>query len=138
VFIIKYTVTTTATPAQIWHVWQDVENWNTWDHDLELSKINGPFQVGTTGELKFKDSPPLKTLLTCVEEPKIFVQEAKLPLARVIMTHTTNNVDRKTHVTIQTEVRGLFAFFYFILLGRSIKKKVPMEVQEMLKKAKNF
>ena len=25
--IIKHTIETKATPAQIWNVWQDVENW---------------------------------------------------------------------------------------------------------------
>lgn len=135
--ITKHTVETTATPAQIWRVWQDVETWNTWDNELESSKINGPFQVGTTGYLKFKDTPPLKTLLTRVEQFKTFVQEAKLLLATVIMTHIIDNVAGKTHVTIRTEVRGLFAPFYFILLGRSIKKKLPLEVKEMLKKAQS-
>ena len=134
--IIKHTVETTATPTQIWRVWQDVENWNSWDHDLESSGINGPFQVGTMGYLKFKDSPLLKTLLTRVEPLKIFVQEAKLSLATVIMTHIISTIGDKTHVTIQTEIRGPLALFYFLLLGRSIRKKVPIEVLEMLKKAK--
>lgn len=134
--IIKHTVETTATPTQIWRVWQDVENWNSWDYDLESSGIKGPFQVGTTGYLKFKDNPLLKTLLTCVEPLKMFVQEAKLPLATVVMTHIISNIEGKTYVTIQTEIRGLFAFFYIILLGFSIRKKVPIEVQAMLKKAK--
>ena len=29
--IIKHTVETTASPEEIWDVWQDVSNWNTWD-----------------------------------------------------------------------------------------------------------
>ena len=135
-FIIKHTVETSATPSQIWQVWQDIKNWKSWDHDLESSKINGPFQVGTTGYLKFKDSSQLETLLTRVELLNIFVQEAKLPLASVVMTHIIDDVAGKTRVTIQIEVKGLLAFFYYLLLSRSIRKKVPIEVQEMLKKAK--
>jgi len=136
--IIKHTVETTATPAQIWQVWQDVENWKTWDHDLESSGLDGPFQAGSSGYLKFKSGDPLlKTLLTQVEPLKIFVQEAKLPLAKVVMTHVISQVACKTQVTIQIEICGPLAFFFFLLLGGSIKKKIPIEVEEMLKKAKN-
>jgi uncharacterized membrane protein len=137
--IIKHTVETTATAAQIWSVWQDVENWKTWDHDLESSQLNGPFKVGTTGSLKFKgDDPILKTLLTHVEPYKIFVQEAQLPLAKVIMTHAINQLDGKTHVTFQTEIRGILAIVWVWLLGSSIKKKIPVEMEQMLKKAETM
>ena len=65
--IVKHTVETTATPAQIWKVWQDVENWKNWDQEIELSQIDGPFQAGTTGCTKFIGTPLFKTLLTQVE-----------------------------------------------------------------------
>ena len=133
--IIKHTVETTAAPSQIWHVWQDVENWKSWDHDLESGTLNGPFQRGTTGTLKFKNESELKTVLTHVEPLKMFVQEAKLFLATAVMTHCINTVNGKTHVTVQTDIRGPLAFFYFWLIGQSIRKKVPLEVKEMLEKA---
>jgi hypothetical protein len=138
VLIIKHTVETTAIPAQIWRVWQDVESWNSWDHGLELSRLDGPFQAGTSGCLKPIGGPLLKTLLTYVEPFKIFVQEASLFLAKAVMTHSITQVDGKTQVTFQTEIRGPLAFFFAYLLGRSIKKKVPIEMEEMLKKAKTL
>lgn len=134
--IIKHTVETTATPTQIWEVLQDVESWNSWDHGTEFSRLDGPFQTGTTGCLKPIGGPLLQTLLTQVEPLKMFVQEAKLFLARVVMTHSIAQVAGKTQVTFQTEIRGPLAFFFGCLIGGSIKKKVPIEMEEMLKKAK--
>lgn len=137
-FIIKHTVETTATPSQIWSVWQDVENWKSWDHDLESSQLNGPFTAGTPGILKFKDGTELKTVLMQVDFSKSFVQEAKLFLAKAVMTHYINEVNGKTQVTVQTEIRGPLSFFYALFIGKSIKKKVPLEMEEMLKKAKSI
>ena len=134
--IIKHTLETTATPTQIWQVWQDVENWNSWDHELELSRLDGPFQTGTSGCLKPIGGPLLKTLLTHVEPFKMFVQEAKLFLAKAVMTHSITQVAGRTQVTFQTEILGPLAFFFACLIGRSIKKKIPIEMEEMLKKAK--
>ncbi|CCB86472.1 putative uncharacterized protein [Parachlamydia acanthamoebae UV-7] len=136
--IIKHTLETTATPTQIWQVWQDVENWNSWDHGTEFSRLDGPFQTGTSGCLKPIEGPLLKTLLTHVEPFKMFVQEAKLFLARAVMTHSMTQIAGKTQITFQTEIRGPLAFLFACLLGHSIKKKIPIEMEEMLKKAKTL
>ena len=132
--IIKHTVTTTATPAHIWQVLQDVENWNGWDHGTASSGLEGPFQAGTPGWLKPVNGPLLKTILTQVEPHKLFVQEAELVLARAVMTHIISNVAGITQVTFQTEIRGPLALFWVFLLGSSIKKKIPLEMVAMLKK----
>lgn len=135
--IIKHTEETTIPHSKIWQILQDVANWHTWDHEIEFSRLNGPFQTGTRGCLKPKDGPILETLLTHVEPLKMFVQEAKLFFAKAVMTHSlTPQIAGKTQVTFQTEIRGPLAFLYFFMLSRSIKKKIPLEMAEMLKKAK--
>ena len=70
--IVKHTVQTTASPAAIWKLWADVSNWNSWDHGLEYSKIDGPFQKGTRGTLKPKGGPIVQTVLTEVTPLKSF------------------------------------------------------------------
>lgn len=134
--IIKHSVVTTATVSQIWQVWQDVETWNSWDEGIEYAYLDGPFEAGTSGGLKPKEGPLLKTKLVKIEPYRLFVQEARLLCAQVIMTHvitTTNN--GITEVTFQTDIQGPLAFFYTFLLGRSIRKKIPIEMKAMLEKA---
>jgi hypothetical protein len=133
--IIKHTVKTTASVAGVWKIWQDVANWNTWDHGLEFSKINGPFQTGSTGTLKPKGGPLLQTKLTCVKPMKFFVDEAKLLLARIIVTHSLTESDGVTHVTHQIEMKGPFAFFFAYVIGRNMKKNLPIEMEALVKKA---
>jgi hypothetical protein len=133
--IIKHTVETKATPMQIWRVWQDVENWKNWDQEIELSQIDGPFQTGTTGSTKFVGTPLFKTLLTQVEPLKSVVQEAYLSFAKVISYQSMSQVAGKTQVTFQVEIRGPLSFFFACMLGRFIKNKIPMEMEEMIKRA---
>src|SRR5690349_6441237 len=132
--IVKHTVETKATPIQIWKIWEDVENWKTWDKDIELSQLNGPFQAGTTGCTKFVGTPLFKTLLTQVEPHKLVVQEAHLSFAKVISFQSMRQIDDKTEVTFQVEIRGPLALFYACMLRRFIKKKIPAEMEEMLKR----
>lgn len=136
--IVKHTVETKATPTQIWRLWQDVENWKSWDLEIELSQIDGSFQTGTTGSTKFVGTPLFKTLLTRVEPLKLVVQEAYLSFAKVISYQSMNEVAGKTQVTFQVEIRGPLSFFFACMLGRFIKKKIPIEMEEMLKRAKSI
>jgi uncharacterized protein YndB with AHSA1/START domain len=131
--ITKHTVETTATPEQIWELWQDAENWKNWDQEIEFSRIDGPFQTGTTGCTKFVGTPVIKTLLTQVEPQKLVVQESYLSFAKVISSQSMCQVAGKTQVTFQVEVRGLLAPFYACILGRFIKKKIPLEMEQMLR-----
>jgi hypothetical protein len=133
--ITKYTIETVAPASAVWHVWQDVATWNTWDHELEFSTLSGAFETGSVGTLKFKDSPLLHTKLIKVEPMHMFVQEIQVFLARFVMSHFVAEDGNKTIVTIQTEICGPLAFFWAFLVGKSIRKKVPIEVAAMIKKA---
>lgn len=133
--IIEHTVETNALPERISAIWQDVENWNTWDHGLELSKIDGAFQTGTTGKLKPRGGPLLSTRLTRVEPMKFFVDEARLPLTRIIVSHSMRRLEGKTHVTHRIEMTGMLSWLFAFLIGRNMKKNLPHEMQAMVKKA---
>lgn len=136
--IIKHTVETTASPEAIWEIWQDVTHWNTWDHGIEFSTIDGPFKTGATGTLKPKGGPLVHTKLTAVEPKKLFIDEAKLTLARIIVSHFLTESNGKTHVTHQIEMRGPLAFFFAFVIGRNMKKNIQQEMKAMIKKAENL
>ena len=133
--IIEHTIETKATPTQIWKVWEDVNNWKTWDLDIEFSRIDGPFQSGTTGSTKFIKTHPFKTKLTKVEPHQLVVQEAYVLLAKVVSYQSMRSLNGNTQVTFRVEIRGPFAFLYACIIGRFIKKKIPKEMEEMVKRA---
>lgn len=133
--IIKHTVETKATAAAIWRIWEDVANWNTWDHGIEFSTINGPFKAGTTGTLKPKGGPLVHTTLTHVEPMKSFVDESKLFLGKIIVSHFLKEAGGKTEVTHQIEMTGPLSFLYAYMIGRTMKRNLPQEMRAMVKRA---
>lgn len=136
--IIKHTVETKASPEAIWNIWKDVKNWNTWDHGIEYSTLNGRFEEGTTGTLKPKGGPKVSTKLTCVEPYKKFVDESKLFLAKIIVSHHLTESLGKTLVTHQIEMTGPLAFLFAYVIGRTMKKNLPKEMETMVKKAESL
>lgn len=133
--IIKHTIETTARPSDIWQIWQDVANWHTWDHGIEYATSDGPFVAGTRGTLKPKGAPLVHTQLTCVEPMKKFVDESRLPFARIIVSHFLTEEFGRTYVTHQIEMKGILSFLFAYLIGREMKKNLPVEMQAMVKKA---
>lgn len=136
--IVEHTVETTATPAQIWKVWEDVEHWNSWDHGLEFSTLDGPFQTGTLGKLKPKGGPVLCTQLTHVTPMESFIDEAQLPGTKITMLHAIKTSGEKTYVTQRVEMRGILCWFFAFFIGRDIKKNLSKEMESMLRKAKSL
>ncbi len=136
--IIEHTIETTASADAIWQIWQDVENWNSWDHGIEYSTINGPFETGTTGTLKPKGGPLVHTKLTLVEPKKSFVDESKLFLARIIFSHDLVKTEDKVKVTHKIEMKGPLAFFFAYVIGRTMKKNLPAEMASLIKKAETL
>ena len=136
--IIKHTVETKASPAAVWHIWQDVKNWKTWDHGIEFSQLDGPFVVGSTGTLKPKGGPKVRTKLTEVEPLKKFVDESKLYLAKIIVSHFLTESKGKTQVTHQIEMTGPLAFVFSYIIGRTMKKNLPIEMQAMIRQAEQI
>lgn len=136
--VIKHQVKTKVSPNTIWQLWEDVENWNTWDDGIEFSKIDGPFKTGTTGTLKPKGGPVIRTKLSHVEPGNMFTDESKLPMARIIFTHTLSQAENATIVTHQIEIKGLLSYLFFFLIGRKMKQNLPSEMEKMIKKAEEL
>lgn len=136
--IAKHTIETRASAEAVWRVWEDVENWNTWDHGIEFSTSEGPFEEGTTGTLKPKGGPLVRTRLVYVEPMKAFVAESKLPLTLITVSHFIEERDGKRRVTHQIEMKGLLARLFAFLIGRNMKKNLPQEMAALAKKAERI
>lgn len=42
--IIKHTIETTTSASKVWALWEEVKNWNAWDHGIQFSQIEGSFK----------------------------------------------------------------------------------------------
>lgn len=136
--IIKHTIETQASPGAVWKIWTDVENWNSWDHGIEFSTIEGPFAVGAKGTLKPKGGPLVHMVLTHVEQQKAFVDESRLFLAQIIVSHDIRERNGITLVTHQIEMKGPLAFLFAFLIGRKMKKNLPQEMRRMIAMAEGY
>lgn len=129
----------TKVPARIiWKLWADVDHWNTWDHALEYTKINGNFVVGSSIKLKVKNGPLVDIVINKLEENKLFIDTTKLFLCTIIDTHTITQKQDSILVCHKIEMTGLLAFFFAFVIGRSMKKDLPSVMKAMIQKAERI
>ena len=137
--IAEEVVETHATPETVWAIWRDVAHWKSWDPDVAWSRLEGEFKLGASGALKPTKGPQSKFVVTELVENRRFVNEAKLPLARLSFHHELRIVDGKTHICHRVEVTGLMAWFFGIVIGRGIREGLPAAVRNLVRQAEaNF
>ena len=69
-----------ATPAQVFHLYEKVSDWSSWDPAVQSSTIDGAFKAGAQGRLKPAKGPAAKIEFTEVTKNKSFTTISKLPL----------------------------------------------------------
>ena len=97
--IHKLSLQTSASPKAIWTLWEDVQDWPSWDKELEWVKINGPFTEGQQGQLKPKGAPVSAFKITRCVPYKQFTDIANLPFSQLVFDHYLMSENGKTLVT---------------------------------------
>ena len=132
----KYAIEIKATPQSIFEIYADVENWSTWDKEVEYSSIQGTFQTGATGELKPKDAPKSKIFFTEVVKDTSFTTMGKLPLCKMYLSHTIDQIDNgSVSVTHIVSFEGLLSVLFGNIIGRGIAKSLPDALKGLKDKA---
>jgi uncharacterized protein YndB with AHSA1/START domain len=128
----EYTAESAASPAAVWRRWTDVEHWDAWAPEgVEWARLDGPFEPGTTGEIKAPGSPKGTFTLVGVEPERSFVTEAKLPGARMRFEYLVEPTDTGAHLTHRATIGGPLAFLWARIAGRRMEEGMPDSVRRL-------
>jgi hypothetical protein len=131
--LIEVTRETTATKKQIWKQWADVPNRKNWDISMEYATIDGPFQTGSTGEVKLSGHPLSKYEIIYCKELEAYTDRFSLPLfAKMDFIHTIKPSDKGNEVTFKVELKGPFIFVYAGMIEKTLKAELPLAVDKLI------
>ena len=106
-FTWTHTVTTTASPEQVWPLYADVNRWLEWDSGLEAVTLDGPFAVGSSGTLQVEGQPPLTWTLTDVVENAVFTDVTEIPgVATLTFVHRIEPAAVGATITHEVLIEG--------------------------------
>ena len=128
-------ITKDVTKEQMWMLFADVNNWNTWDEGIEFAKLNGSFEKGNHFTLKPKGGPKVKVELLETVPNKSFLDVTKFPLAKMYDNHTFEETPNGLKITNTISVKGVLSFLWIRLVAQNIVNALPLDVKKQIETA---
>jgi len=129
-------IETDARIERIWSIWADVENWGTWNSDIEKIEINGPFAVGSEIVMTPAGQDPVHLRIADLVEGRRFVDEAEFGGVTVRTTHRLDRLDGdRIRVTYRTEITGPAADELGPQVGPAITADFPQTLAALVARA---
>ncbi|MFF7240870.1 polyketide cyclase [Streptomyces collinus] len=103
----EHSIETSAAPEAIWRLWADVENWGTWNAEIEKIETDGPFVAGTQITMTPPGDDPVLLRIAEAVEDELFVDEARFDGLLLRTVHRIDRIDRnRIRVTYRMEITG--------------------------------
>jgi hypothetical protein len=132
----EHTERTAGTRADVWALWSDVSTWPTWDAGVERVTIEGPFAAGSAGRLKPSGAPSVPFTVRSAEPERSFVDESRLPFARMLFEHELADADGGgTLITHRATISGPLTPLWRLVIGRGLERELPDTVRTLAAQA---
>lgn len=131
---IEHKTTVQATPNVIFCIYEDVENWHTWDPDTKRAYLDGPLQLGSTGKLIPTKGNTVPMKVTEVTRNRSFTVESRIPLFRMVFEHELNPTTSETEVVHRVTLSGPL----LLILGRMLSKQIDTGLPVTLRNLKQL
>ncbi len=131
----EHTAYTHASPEDVWALWSDVTTWPTWDSGIQRANIEGRFAACASGTLKPTGGPQVTLTIIDAKPNHGFVDETKLPLARMRFEHEVASDAERTRITHRVQITGPAAPLFARVIGRGIARDLPETIAALARLA---
>lgn len=128
-------VTKDVTKEQMWQLFADVNNWQTWDQGIEYARMNGKFEKGNYFTLRPKGGPDVKIELYEIIQNKRFTDLTRFPLAKMYGDHELEETADGLKITTTMTVTGPLGFLWRKLVAQKIVDNLAADMQVQVKAA---
>lgn len=128
-------ITKEVTKEQMWKLFSDVNNWQTWDESIEFAHLDGKFEQGNFFVFQPKGGPKIKLkILESIENYK-FVDLTTFPFAKMYGDHTFEETPEGLKLTTTMKVEGFLGFLWKKLVAQKIVDDLPKDMAIQIKAA---
>ncbi len=133
----SHTLTTTATPEQIWAVWIAVDRWHEWDTELESASLAGAFALNAQGTLKPKSAPASAFNISQLDPGISYTFTTQLPFCKLHVHRFLTSSTFGVSFTHEVSFTGLLAPVFGLLLGQQFRAVLPSVMENLRQQAES-
>lgn len=116
----------------VWNIWGDVNNWSSWDEDLEYCRLETSFAADNEFILKPKGGPKVKIILSEVVPYKKFTTICKFLGATMYDIHELEEMTDGLQVSHTVLVTGPLRFIWIHLVAKKVAASVPHQTENLI------
>lgn len=117
---------------QMWKLFSNVNDWPTWDKNIDYTNMTGNFEKGNSFTLKPKGGFKVKVTLIEVVQNKKFTDVTHFPLAKMYDEHKFEETSQGLKITNTLSVERILGFLWIKLVAENIVKAWPQEIANQI------
>jgi uncharacterized protein YndB with AHSA1/START domain len=121
----------------VWKVWTDLNQWHTWQSDIEYAKLEGEFKVGNTFLLKPKGGPRVNIEILKVEPNRHFTDLTRFPGARMYGSHEFVIRGDELEIKTTTSIEGPLSFVWRKIVAEDVANGMMEQTKNLIEKARS-
>ncbi len=122
---------------KVWNLWTDVNQWHTWQSDIEYAKLNGEFNVGNTFGLKPKGGPAVSIEIVAVESGRQFTDLTRFPGARMFGCHEFIAHGDELEIRTTVSIEGFLSFLWKKIVAENVAHGMAEQTEALIEKARS-
>lgn len=122
---------------QVWKVWTDINQWHTWQSDIEYAKLEGEFKVGNTFLLKPKGGPKVNIEIIKVEPNRQFTDLTRFPGAKMYGSHEFVIHGEELEIKTTMSIEGPLSFVWRKIVAEDVANGMMEQTENLIEKAKS-
>ena len=122
---------------QVWKVWTDLNQWHTWQSDIEYAKLEGEFKVGNTFLLKPKGGPKVNIEIIKVEPNRQFTDLTRFPGAKMYGSHEFVMHGDELEIKTTMSIEGPLSFVWRKIVTEDVANGMMEQTEHLIEKAKS-
>ncbi|MEO8134663.1 MAG: SRPBCC family protein [Betaproteobacteria bacterium] len=122
---------------QVWSVWTDINQWHTWQDDIEYAKLDGHFETGNVFRFRPKGGPNINIELTKVEPQSLFVDLTRFPLARMYGSHELIDHGDRLEIKTTISIEGPLSFVWRKIVAENVANEMKEQTERLIEKTRS-
>ncbi len=122
---------------KVWKVWTDVNQWHTWQPDIESAKLDGDFSVGNTFKIKPKNGPAVSIEIIKVESGRQFTDLTRFPGACMFGCHEFIVHGDELEIRTTMSIEGFLSFLWKKIVAEKVANGMAKQTEALIERSKN-